>query len=108
MTKELREPPLLSEEEIECAIKVGWLPHQDEALTDWELWNLRYNSVAQAQREADKKWMKEHCYLKAKRELPYRRGFMTGDYLGGYCDAQQDMLKEVDGVVYRACKEFKE
>jgi len=75
-----------------------------------------YGRGAQAQREADIKWMKENCYLKARRELPepiYEGSMGVPEnikeiYIQGKLDYQQDMLKEVDGVAYRACEEFKD
>lgn len=118
---EQREPPLLNEEEIKESVQKlhnDLFPYISDTLQEWE-------SVAQAERDICIKWMKENCYLKAKRELPECpflfvvngerfkfKGCKTWEEAewakDGYKTAQDNMLKEVDGVAYRACEEFKD
>lgn len=96
----LREPPLLNDKEADCAVT-------DAEMARYSGWD----EVQRArQREADIKWMKEHCYLKAERELPEIFSIPSPSddafRLGAKIQADK-MLKEVNGVAYRACREFK-
>lgn len=79
----------------------------------WKLEEEERRVVAQAQRAICIKWMKEHCYRKAERELPDSRDKMDGgEYVfhhwgqDWYVQAQQDMTEEVEGVAFRACEEI--
>jgi len=103
MTEEqLREPRLLSDGELQKAyayrdihIPISYARRIVEA-------------GAQAQREADIKWMEEHCYLKAERELPEnpvdKKYTITSAKRYVYWKAQADMLQEVDGVSFKAVR----
>lgn len=111
MNKELREPPLLSEEELVEAIK-----QDDGEFTRkkdwWHTYALTayYKIVAQAQKEADIKWMKENCYLIAKREFPPNpwQPAPYSPYYRQFEKYKKDILKKVKGVAYRACRKFGE
>lgn len=49
--------------------------------------------------------LKQHCYLKAEKELPKLTfGWNEYNIIGN--KVQQDMLKEVDGVSFKACREL--
>jgi len=115
--QELREPPLLSPEEIKSFLKSkyphmyrgndnAWCRVREDALL-LLLNNPDVELLLEARREADIKWMKEHCYLKAKRELPNNSKnprYSSDSYHAqlSYKEAQQDMSKEVDGVSFKA------
>ena len=113
MTKrELREPPLLSDEDNPYK---GAMPNKPKGMVYYP--EFCFTEGAQAQRDICIKWMKGHCYLKAERELPEPKGESISydsakknitSWFGRniYSMAQQDMLEEVDGVAYRAVKEF--
>lgn len=79
------------------------------------------------QLEEQTKWMKKFCYLKAERELPLNNSHLATMFpkvfdgslgFGEYYEKMKKyhryvepvvkyMLKEVNGVAYRACEEFK-
>jgi len=65
---ELREPPLLHGENLEKAIEPIRLDYSQRGIFIDE--EEEREIGAKAQRQADIKWMKEHCYLKAEGELP--------------------------------------
>jgi len=111
MKQELREPPLLSGNPYE------YPDHRfgTEALA--------YHRGREAERDICIKWMKENCYLKAERELPDQLNRTCYEGLRAILhhysideslldraigEAQQDMRKEVDGVSFKACEEFKD
>lgn len=107
---ELREPPLLGGEEKEGLC-------EQYPLLDFSFEDDYREEVAillNAERDICIKWMKEHCYLMAKRELPerpYGKIMVTTDSFAGeiisYRNAQQDMLQEDEnGISFKACREF--
>ena len=53
---------LLTDEEINYAVKVGWLPLDKEELTQAELSFVRDRSIAKAQLKKVVGWMCESCY----------------------------------------------
>jgi len=106
MTEEqLREPPLLSEKELAAASTCARYISLTEGCRLC-LYHSHCFGIAQAQREADIKWMKKNCYLKAERELPEnpvdKKYTITSAKRYVYWKAQADMLKEVDGVSFKA------
>lgn len=70
------EDTVMSPKQIETAIKVGWLPHLEETLTDYELFELRYKSVAQAQAEISFKAGK-------KQGMTDKIGVLNAEYRAG-------------------------
>ena len=112
--QELREPPLLSEEKI--VLREVRIPTGDRIGGVRAVWvekDIDIEATLKLQRDICIKWMKERCYLKAERELPecpYGKIMVTTDGFAqeiiSYRNAQQDMLKEVDGVSFKAVREF--
>lgn len=102
---ELREPPLLSDEEL-----FEHLSGFNHISTTRDEQTEMLRNLAQAERDICIKWMKGNCYLKAKREVPQAPVELIDAmvaqklYRSPYVLAQQDMLKEVDGVSFKAVK----
>jgi len=95
----------MTEQELRNAIDGAVLYVCDGTYDGWE--NARFVEEESPKELADKIWflIKQHCYLKAERELP--RTTIELDPIDMAKAVRQDMLKEDEnGVSFRAVKEI--